>query len=379
MPVLSTKLNTLKGIGDPLADAVLIDYRNATPAVRALLEKGMRQGSSAISCVPQSFVALLQDSESILALMPSFGLEQAVEPYAWIGPLWLSISLGPGSLAHTYADPSISSVLMKTGNLLPQTVSRRLLETQLWNLSVIKPGGLRVGGSGYVHTLQVRLLHAQVRSRLLQRGWCDAHGHDAVPIDQLQVLRTWLDFSVVPFNALDLIGFSFSDEQRRALFSVWRIVGRLLGIDSEFLSLVSDYKAAQELLCLVDAELPLPDEHSRVLTQAMLEAIGRRLAPMLGMPEDISVLMMFSLCRLFHGEMMARYLGLDTNWTCALLPVMADANRFRCRRMVQERGYRATVTEQSLKTFEAIETSLAELTVYQAMAKNLVSEQLPRV
>lgn len=377
--MLSTKLNTLKGIGDPLADAVLHDYRNATPAVRALLEKGILQGVSTISGVPQSFVALLQDSEATLALMPPSDIELAFEPYAWIGPLWLSVCLGPGSLAHTYADPSIASVLMKTGNLLPQTVSRRLLETQLWNLSVIKPGGLSVGGSGYVHTFQVRLLHAQVRSRLLQRGWRDMHGHETVPIDQLQMLRTWLDFSVVPFNALDLMGLSFSDDQRIALFSVWRLVGRLLGIDPEFLSHVNDYKVAHELLCLVDAELPAPDENSRVLTQAMLEAIGPRLAPLLGMPADVSVLMMFSLCRLFHGETMAQHLGVDANWTSALLPMMADANRFRLRRMVEDPVYRSNVTQQSLKTFDAIEKSLSEKTVYQAMETTLASEKLPRV
>lgn len=377
--MLSHMLSSLKGIGDPLADAVLLDYRNASSATKALLEKGMHQGVLTISEAPQSFIEFLRDSEASLALMQPSDIEQAIEPYAWIGPLWLSVSLGPGSLAHTYADPGISSVLMQTKNLLPQTVSRRLLETQFWNLNVIKSGGLRVGGSGYVHTLQVRLLHAQVRLRLLQSGWRDVNGHDAAPIDQLQMLRTWLDFAVVPFNALDMLGLSFSDDQRIALFSLWRLVGRLLGLEPEFFSHVSEYKIAQELLCLVDAELPLPNEDSRMLTKSMLEAIGHRLAPALGMPVDVSVLLMFSLCRLFHGEKMAHYLGVTSNWTSALIPMIADANRFRFRRMEEESDYRRAVTELSIKNFEAIVKNMPNATMYQSMTTTLASERLPRI
>jgi hypothetical protein len=76
---------------------------------------------------------------------------------------------------------------------------------------------------------------------------------------------------------------------------------------------------------------------------------------------------------------MAQHLGVDANWTSALLPMMADANRFRLRRMVEDPVYRSTVTQQSLKTFDAIEKSLSEKTVYQAMETTLASEKLPRV
>ncbi len=61
-----------------------------------------------------------------------------MEPYAWIGPSWINIALGPGSLAHTYSDPGIAAVLMRTGNLVSQTVSRRLLETQLWKITIVQ-------------------------------------------------------------------------------------------------------------------------------------------------------------------------------------------------------------------------------------------------
>jgi hypothetical protein len=377
--MLSKKLNSLIGHGDPLADAVWVDYQKSTPEVRALLEKGMRHGSSGICGMPQSFQALLEDSEATLTLMDGPEFERALEYYAWLGPLWHSISLGPGSLVHTYSDPAIAAVLMKTGNLLDQTVARRLLETQIWNVSVIKPLGLSLGGSGYVHTLQVRLLHAQIRSSLLRRGWRHPHSPQAIPIDQLQMLRTWLDFTVVPFNALDRIGLPASIAQRQALYGLWRLVGRLLGIEPDLLAQISDHSVAQEMLKLVDSQLLLADDNSRILTKATLNAMGVRLAPLMDVPADVSVLLMNSLCRLFHGDAQSHRLGVDANWTSALLPMMVDANRFRLRRIEEDCEYRDTSVKDSRKAYEAIENGLSNLTAYQAMTSGFTWNDLPRI
>jgi hypothetical protein len=377
--MLSKKLNSLIGHGDPLADAVWVDYQKSTPEVRALLEKGMRHGSSGIYGMPQSFQALLEDSEATLTLMDRPEFERALEYYAWLGPLWHSISLGPGSLVHTYSDPAIAAVLMKTGNLLDQTVARRLLETQIWNVSVIKPHGLSLGGSGYVHTLQVRMLHAQVRSSLLRRGWRHPHSPQAVPIDQLQMIRTWLDFTVVPFNSLDSMGLPASREQRQALYCLWRLIGRLLGIEPDLMAQISDHTVAQEMLKLVDGQLLLADDNSRILTKATLNAMGVRLAPLLAIPADVSVLLMNSMCRLFHGDAHAQRLGVDENWTSALLPMMADANRFRLRRLEEDYEYRVTSVSNSLQTYESIEKGLSNLTAYQAMSSGITLNDLPRI
>ncbi|MCD8504121.1 MAG: DUF2236 domain-containing protein [Burkholderiaceae bacterium] len=374
--MLSSVLS-LKSQGDPLADAALNDYQQAQPDVQALLEQGMRQGVSVTAGLPESFRQLLQDCEAAVLSVPAKEIDLAMQPYTSIGPTWLSIALGPGSLAHTYSDPGIAAVLMRTGNLLSETVSRRLLETQLWKISVIKPGGLALGGSGYVHTLQVRLLHARVRATLLQRGWVSADGRQAVPIDQWQMLRTWLDFTVVPFEAFDRIGLTLTHEQTQRLYDAWRVVGHLLGIDSTLLSKVTDHTVALELLKMVDAQLPEPDESSRVLTQAMLGALGNRLAPVLKYPVDVSVMLMASLCRLFHGNELADRLGAQSNWTEALLPMMADANRFRMRRIEDEPAYRDNIQAQSLKAFDAIEAGLPDGTAYQEMAKSLATTDLP--
>lgn len=377
--MLSQSLNLLKNQGDPLADAALADYQDAQPEVRALLEQGMRQGLSKIHVIPQSFRQLLLDAEAAASSMTRTQLDKAMEPYTWIGPSWISIALGPGSLVHTYSDPGIAAVLTRTGNLLSQTVSRRLLETQIWKISVIKPGGLAIGGSGYVHTLQVRMLHARVRATLMQRGWRGENGDQTTPIDQLQMLRTWLDFTVVPLEALHRVGLEFSERQRYELYAAWRLIGHLLGIAPALLSTVTDHAKAQELLSIVDSQLPRPDQNSRVLTQAMLQAIGNRLAPVLGLPVDASVLLMASYCRLFHGDDLADRLGVEANWTAALLPTITDANRFRIWQIAENSDHRAAIVHQSLNAFHQIESGLTDATAYQSMSIGLASDQLPHL
>jgi len=377
--VLSHSLSVLKNQGDPLADAALADYQDAQPEVRALLEHGMRHGLSKSHAMPQSFKQLLLDAEDAASSIARDQLDKAMEPYAWIGPSWISIALGPGALAHTYSDPGIAAVLVRTGNLLSQAVSRRLLETQLWKISVIKPGGLAIGGSGYVHTLQVRMLHARVRATLMQQGWRGENGDQATPIDQLQMLRTWLDFTVVPLEALHRIGLEFSERQRHELYAAWRLIGHLLGIAPTILSSVTDHVKAQELLNIVDSHLPKPDQHSRVLTQAMLQAIGNRLAPVLGLPTDISVLLMSSYCRLFHGDDLADRLGVEANWTAALLPTITDANRFRIKQIAENSDHRAAIVHTSLNAFHQIESGLADATAYQSMSIGLANDQLPHL
>lgn len=367
--VLSSLIDEIKGKGDPLADAALSEYEQAGQQTRGLFEQAMQQGLSETSTLPQSFRRLLQDSEAAVSCVMASQFKQAMEPYGWVGPVWMSIALGPGSLIHTYSDPGIAAILMRTGRLLPQTVSRRLLETQLWQISVIKPGGLEIGGSGYVQTLQVRLLHARIRASLLQRGWKDPDGHQAVPIDQWQMLRTWLDFTVVPFEALGRIGMDLSSLQRQQLYDAWRVLGHLLGIDDAILAKVTEHAAALDLLKSMDNRVSPPDDNSRLLTKAMLQSVGHRLAPVFGLPAETSVLLMSSFCRLFHGDDRADCLGVERNGTDALLSIMIDANRFRFRRIQEDSDYRAVVQAQSLKAFDVIERGFSDQTAYQAISK----------
>jgi hypothetical protein len=76
---------------------------------------------------------------------------------------------------------------------------RRLAETGMWAAQATMPGGLLRGAPGYQATVQVRLLHARMRSSALKNGWDAAEW--GVPISQVDVARTWLDFTLTPSRA----------------------------------------------------------------------------------------------------------------------------------------------------------------------------------
>lgn len=341
---------------DPAADQVVQDLQDASTTTRSMLLDGMKQGVATIPHAPASFRTMLMDAELAVSEVSSQTLATAREPYLTMGPLWTSVSLGPGSLAHTYADPDVAAVLMRTGNLTEQTAARRLLETQIWNISAWREGGLSVGGLGYVQTLQVRLLHARVRSSLLSQGWLQHHG--SVPINQCQMIRTWLDFTFVAWQALQKMGFEWQDDHVRPIYSMWRLIGRLLGIDPDVLSGIQDHGNAQKLLQQIDAGSELPSDDSRSLTRAMLNALGTRLAPAWGMPPEVSILFAESMCRLFHGDELADQMGLKPNWTGSLLPIYADANRLRVMRAASDQDFRLQLFAQSQKAFDVIRNSL---------------------
>ena len=371
-------LAQIKNDGDRLADEVVHDYQHASTETRNLLAQGMSQGETSISHAPDSFRRILLESEHAASQVSAEDLALASEPYLLMGPLWISVSLGPGSLVRTYSDPGIAAVLMSTGNLSDPGAARRLLETQIWNLRILRSGGLIPGGQGFIQTLQVRLLHARVRKTLMDRGWT-ANGSQ-VPINQAQMIRTWLDFTLVGFRALQKMGFEFSAEEQRPIYLMWRLIGVLLGIDKRILSLLQDAQSAQVLIDILDEASPAPNDQSRLLTRAMLNAVGTRLSGAFGMPEDVAILFAESLCRAIHGDLMASHLGLQANWTESLLPVYADANRYRQLRAKEDPDFRKSLFDRSLNAFDAIERNLKGGASFEHVATHMsVVDNLPQI
>jgi len=362
-------LSALTGQGDPLADALLDDYRQVSFEQQQLLDLGMRKGAAAIAQAPASFRAFLQDAEHALEQASPDILAKGPKPYLLIGPVWMSISLGPGSLVHTYADESIAAVLTRTGNLIGAMAARRLVETSLWNLRTIRPGGLVPGGPGYVQTLQVRLTHARVRAGLKRTGVSAAA---LTSIDQRQMLRTWLDFTVVALRALNQVGFEFTPQELASIYGLWQLIGRLLGIQSQALQVVTDHQSAGELLAAIDLQMAPPGAQSRALTGAMLDAIGVRLSAAFGLPQDIGVMLAHAFCRLFHGPVLAEQLGVHENWTASLLTAFTDANRYRVMRAREDSVFREMLENQALKAHDALERNVTgPMTYEQALSTNV--------
>lgn len=346
--------------GDPLADAAIQDWFNATPDEKNWLIQGMKHGVQSIPQAPTSYRSFLSQAEELLKNSPC--LKQASIPYLYVGPLWLSISLGPGSLLHTYTDPAIAKVLVKTGKLVHEMASRRLSETQLWLLKLLQKDAWQPGGSGYVHTLQVRLIHAKVRASLKKDSpqWSNPQ-----PLDQRQMVRTWLDFAVVSPRALERLGIEWTEEEKYHVTALWQLVGQLLGIPLRIMSELAQPGRALEWLKNFDQTMPPPDENAKILTISMLEAMGQRMSLAMKLPKNIATSLMHGFARHIHGDALADATGASDTSLCGLMPTYENANRFHMRRIREDFHYKQNVLEQSAMQIQSICAQIDGSAAYQ--------------
>src|SRR5690606_38064080 len=92
-------------------------------------------------------------------------------------------------------------------------------------LQVVPPGALRLGQEGYIATLNVRLLHAHMRRFARKKGYDEnAYG---VPINQIDNVRTWLDFNYTPYTVLSKLGYDITPAELESVFLYWRYLGKL--------------------------------------------------------------------------------------------------------------------------------------------------------
>ncbi|GAA6015880.1 hypothetical protein JCM11491_007224 [Sporobolomyces phaffii] len=145
------------------------------------------------------------------------------------------------SLAGGFSSPKLAAVMHETNYLTSdakEATYKRLLETTLFVLDAMED--MTVGtGRGWKSALRVRLLHAQVRRRILtNRGRYNKYDaeRDGVPINQADLLAVLGAFAVGPVWSMARNGFPMSPREREAFRVAWRHVGYYLGIDPALLA-----------------------------------------------------------------------------------------------------------------------------------------------
>lgn len=354
---------------DPLADSVVEDWTRANETGKALLLHGMKLGSKAMTEAPSSYHAFLEEAETIVTSAPDLSL--ATQAYLLAKPVWISIGLGPGALIHTYSDPAIAKTLACTGRLLDAATARRLAETQLWNLQILRDGAWMIGGTGYVHTLQVRLLHARVRARL--KGHSLLGDLTKVSMSQQRMMRTWLGFAAVGPLALERLGIEWTEEEKTAVSKLWELVGRLLGIPHRLMDALAQPQSHQQWLDYFDHHDKTQSEEASQLTRSMLAALAARMSVVLKLPNQVSIGLMHAFARHIHGDKLANHMGVLPSEVESLVPLYVDANRYRTQQIRRNNQKMQEHLQQSKTEIEAIIANFAGETAYQHPSPILVS------
>ncbi|MDX2086517.1 MAG: oxygenase MpaB family protein [Kofleriaceae bacterium] len=255
------QLQRWRSVCDPLADDAAVYVKRARPS-RMLdeLETLARGGNDACA----RFVART-------AQVPTWVEWPLVERGRRVA-LAFSAVRGLGLLAalmEGYALSKAARVLVATGRL-NQDVSRRLHETGQMNHNMNVRDGLRPGGVGHRHILEVRLLHAMVRRHVRERGWDAVHFDE--PINQEDMAFTVIEFDHLAVRGMARLGARVSVEDRRAMHHLWRYAAWLHGVDDELITQSPEEQTFQYEA--IRKHQLVPNEDSRSLAAAVLTGIA---------------------------------------------------------------------------------------------------------
>lgn len=313
--------------GDPLADAVIAELDHHGAQARRALDAGLRNGLASLTEPPPTAVAaLLGQLETPPSWLDPLMLHRGDVATLSVPPLWFGLCSLTSALAHTYASPATARALTRTGRATDMA-ARRLAENGVWVRQAARPGGLLRGGPGYLATVEIRLQHARMRATAVEDWDMGAPG---LPIGRLDMARTWLGFTLVAFQALEAVGIGMNPEEERYLYQYWSYVAHLLGLDESLHQDVGDHADARRLLDLLDSTTPRPDENSRLLTTAMVDAQARAMAgtPSVDLSEEQLRHLIHSVLRRTFGEERGDQLGIPAVPSATdLIPLISQLNR----------------------------------------------------
>ncbi len=249
---------------DPLADAVAEELA-AMPMGHAIarFDRALRGDAKDTSPAVRQ---LIESMSEVPAWVDWDRIERAGATLFRTGAAG-GIVLGAKCLVHGYAAPAGNKPLVLSGKLRRGHVPRRLAETSRFVAVTCEPGALRRNGEGFVITGKVRLIHAQVRRLLRERGYRE--DLYCAPISQHDMMATMLLFSHAFLEGVRTFGYEIDHDEADDFIHLWRWSSALMGVEPELLP-ATDREAARlaDVIAITQGE---PDADSRELVRDLME------------------------------------------------------------------------------------------------------------
>lgn len=293
--------------GDPPADA-LIDWMQHQGMARAwpLFQRALADGIDAVPEAPEPMRAFFSAAEPLPDWVDPALCRRGARVIHELG-MSSHYALRDVALMGGYQASALNKPLILTGALDGGT-PRRIAETMKWVVAVTGEDGLERFSEGYRGTLHVRLLHAMIRKRLLDRADWSVE-EMGLPINQTDMAATFLGFSVVQLLAVRLLGVPVTRRDAHAVMHLWKAIAWLIGVDEAWLT--DDEQEGRKLLYHITLAQTPPDETTRQLGRALMEetlgvpyAFPQRLRARFEQARHLSV------TRMFVGGRGMRHLGL---------------------------------------------------------------------
>ncbi len=254
---------------DEMGDQVVKDIyftKKFSEASREM-EGYIRNGVSETDNVPESVKKLFTQTQSLPEWLDYKLLKSGAE-LCMRSNLDSLISLRDYCLIGGYDYAYLNKPLIVTEALKKGAV-KRLSETLDFWVNVTRYNALEIHAKGYEFAVKTRLIHSYARLSIKKhyKEWDTENWGE--PINSWDMMATYIGFSLVFLHSLQKLGNTFSKDEEKGIFHLWKYVGYLLGIPE--LLLPDDKKQATEYFYLWTSVQPPADKDSVLLAHSLLD------------------------------------------------------------------------------------------------------------
>ncbi|KAL2631623.1 hypothetical protein R1flu_016309 [Riccia fluitans] len=295
------ELENLRQKSDPLADECIraLHVKPGTDSLKALDEYVSRPLEDQPSAAPRKFMEQVTSTPNWVD--PEL-INQGRNVF-WKYVLLIGIILSDYSLPIGFAASRMTDILSCTNYFSSvKGAFQRVFETTKFVSDIMRgPEALTpLTGVGWKSTIRVRLLHTQVRLRILAEAEQRPEVYDVeelgVPINQEDLLGTLCEFSIAIISLLRKMKVYMSPSEVKAYLHFWRFMGYLLGIDDEYCKKLVTEAGATAIADSINNHLVDPDAGSVLTTHNLFEAVA--FTPPLFWPAGVHV----AVARLLIGD-----------------------------------------------------------------------------
>lgn len=230
------------------------------------IEGYIRNGISENDDVPESVKKLFLQTQKIPDWL-DYDLIKSGAELCMRSNLDSLISLRDYCLMGGYDYAYLNKPLIATEALKKGAV-KRLSETLDFWVNVTRYDALEIHKKGYEFAIKTRLIHSYARLSIKKyyKNWDTENWGE--PINSWDMMATYIGFSLVFLHSLKKLGNTFSPQEEKGIFHLWKYVGYLLGIPENLLP--NDKKQATEYFYLWTSIQPPADKDSVLLAHSLL-------------------------------------------------------------------------------------------------------------
>jgi hypothetical protein len=122
------------------------------------------------------------------------------------------------------------------------------------------------------------------------------------PINQVDLARTWMDFTVTSYRFEEMLGYGHTASELATLYRYWRFAANVLGIDGSLVEGISTNEQAGRVDDLFQAVTGPPIEESATLAMDTINAVSSMLHDVVNVPSWMATPVIHALVRRCHGD-----------------------------------------------------------------------------